>query len=165
MTDEPATHPDERIEVSRVVRASADDVFALLRDPWGHVAIDASGMLQGATGEPVGAVGDTFVVHMDRESLGDIPDLKEYDVTVVIEEYEPDRLLTWSIIGRVKPPIGHRYGYRLEPVDGGTRVTSIYDWSAARDDWKKVFPIVDADGLKGTLGILERAARLGYVRG
>lgn len=160
-----AAHPDDRIETSRVVAAEPASVFALLRDPWGHVAIDASGMLQGATGEIVSASGDRFVVHMDRESLGDIPDLKAYDVTVVIEEYEPDRLITWSIIGRVKPPIGHRYGYRLEPVEGGTRVTSIYDWSAAREDWRSVFPVIDEDGLKGTLGILDRATRLGYVRG
>ncbi|MEH3068271.1 MAG: SRPBCC family protein [Aeromicrobium erythreum] len=158
-------YPDERIETSRVVKAPADTIFAVLRDPWGHVAIDASGMLQSVEGDVVAAVGDRFLVHMDRESYGDIPDLKEYDVTVVIEEYEPDRLITWSIIGRVRPPIGHRWGYRLEPVDGGTQVTSVLDWSHARDDWKDQFPIVDEDGLKATLGILERAARLGYVRG
>ena len=158
-------YPDERIETSRVVKAPAETIFALLRDPWGHVAIDASGMLQSAEGDVVSAVGDRFLVHMDRESSGDIPDLKEYDVTVVIEEYEPDRLLTWSIIGRIRPAIGHRWGYRLEPADGGTRVTSVLDWSHARDEWKDLFPIVDEDGLKASLGILERAARIGYVRG
>ena len=43
------------------------------RDPKGHVAIDASGMLQSSSGEPATAEGDTFVIHMDRESLGDLP--------------------------------------------------------------------------------------------
>jgi hypothetical protein len=47
------------------------------------VAIDASGMLQDFTGEPAEKVGDTFVIHMDRESLNDIP-LGKYDVTVHI---------------------------------------------------------------------------------
>ena len=44
----------------------------MLRDPQGHVAIDSSGMLMAATGEPVNAVGDSFAVHMDREALGDL---------------------------------------------------------------------------------------------
>lgn len=158
-------YPEDRIETSRLVKASAATIFALLCDPWGHVAIDASGMLQSAEGDVVTEVGDRFVVHMDRESYGDIPDLKEYDVTVVIEELAQDRLVTWSIIGRVRPAIGHRWGYRLEPTDGGTLVTSVLDWSHARDEWKDQFPIVGEDGLKATLGILERAARLGYVRG
>ena len=57
---------DERIEVTRPVTAPPEEVFALLCDPQGHVAIDASGMLQDADGEPVTAVGQSFVVHMDR---------------------------------------------------------------------------------------------------
>ena len=38
-------------------------------------------MLQDYTGEPAEKVGDTFVIHMDRESLNDFP-LGKYDVTV-----------------------------------------------------------------------------------
>lgn len=154
----------ERLETSRLVSASASEIFALLCDPQGHVAIDASGMLQGATGEPVTAVGDSFVVHMDREALGDLPDWGRYDVTVRIEELEPDRLITWSILGRVRPQIGHRYGYRLEPADGGTLVTSVYDWSEARQDFKDngVFPVIAEANLRATLGILDRTVRRGY---
>ncbi len=156
----------ERLEVQRFIAAPAGDIFALLCDPQGHVAIDASGMLQDADGEVVAAVGDTFVVHMDRESLNDIPDYGKYDVTVTIEELERDRLITWSVVGRVKPGIGHRYGYRLEPQDGGTLVTSIYDWSTASPEWKDsgIFPVVSETNLGGTLGILDRTVRRGYVR-
>jgi hypothetical protein len=33
--------------------------------------------------------------------------------------------------GRIRPVIGHVYGYRLEPAgDQGTLVTSYYDWSS-----------------------------------
>ena len=85
--------------------------------PEGHVAIDASGMLQSSTGEPAGAVGDTFVIHMDREALGDSP-MGKYDVTVTITGYEQDRFITWEVSGEGFPSIGHYYGYRLEPVDG-----------------------------------------------
>jgi hypothetical protein len=63
----------ERIEVQRSIAAPAADIFAVLCDPDGHVAIDSSGMLQDAEGERVTAVGDSFVVHMDRAALNDYP--------------------------------------------------------------------------------------------
>ena len=61
------------IEVQRTIAAPAADIFAVLCDPQGHVAIDSSGMLQDADGSPVAAAGDSFVVHMDREALNDFP--------------------------------------------------------------------------------------------
>lgn len=146
----------------------AADIFAVLCDPQGHVAIDASGMLQGAEGESVRSTGDEFVVHMDRESLGDLP-MGHYDVTVVIESFVPDREISWSIIGTVKPPIGHIYGYRLAPSSDSdaTVVTSFYDWSEASQDFKGlgIFPVISRANLKATLGILERTVRRGYPRG
>jgi len=156
----------ERMEVQRTIAAPAADIFAVLCDPQGHVAIDASGMLQGADGEPAGAVGDSFVVHMDRESLNDFP-LGKYDVTVDIREYEKDRLIAWTVLGQIKPNIGHIYGYRLEPVDGGTLVTSFYDWSDIDQHWRdaNIFPIISELALRATLGILDRTVRRGYPRG
>lgn len=156
----------DRIEVQRTIAASPSDIFAVLRDPQGHVAIDASGMLQSADGEPVRAVGDTFVVHMDREALNDFP-LGKYDVTVRIVEFEADRLIAWTIEGQIKPPIGHVYGYRLEPADSGTLVTSFYDWSDIDPTWRErdIFPIIPESALRATLGILDRTVRRGYPRG
>ncbi|MBW8484671.1 SRPBCC family protein [Actinomadura parmotrematis] len=148
----------ERFEVSRDVRATPAEVFALLRDPRGHVAIDSSGMLQSAEGGPVGAVGDTFAVHMDRESLNDYPQMGRYDVTVVITAYEPDALIEWTVRGRIRPQLEHLYGYRLAPIEGGTRVTSYYDWSRIHEEYrgKGVFPVIPEAGLRATLGILAR---------
>jgi hypothetical protein len=153
---------DQRIETSRIVDASPSEIFAVLRDPRGHVAVDSSGMLMSAEGGPVSAAGDTFVVHMDRESLNDYP-LGEYDVTVVIETFEQDREIAWGILGAIKPPIGHIYGYRLEPVDGGTLVTSYYDWSEIDPVWREadIFPIIPESALRATLGILDRTVRRG----
>jgi hypothetical protein len=158
---------DERIEVQRLIRAEPAAVFAVLRDPRGHVAIDSSGMLMDATGEPVNAVGDSFAVHMDREALNDIP-LGEYDVTVQITVYEQDREIAWKVLGRLRPQIGHVYGYRLEPApdDAGeaTLVTSYYDWSGIDPVWRErgiVFPIVPESALRATLGILARTVRAG----
>lgn len=153
---EPAT-PSERIEVTRTVAAEPAAVFELLCDPAGHVAIDSSGMLQSASGDPVAAVGDTFVVHMDREALNDYP-MGEYDVTVEITAFEQDREVAWTVTGAIKPQIGHVYGYRLAPMDGGTLVTSYYDWSTIAPEWREagIFPVLSEGALRATLGILAR---------
>ncbi len=149
--------PEERFEVERTIDAPPEAVFAVLCDPNGHVAIDSSGMLQSAEGSPVAAVGDTFIVHMDRESLNDYP-MGHYDVTVVITAFSADREIAWTVRGAITPPLGHVYGYRLEPVDGATRVTAYYDWSAIDPAWREagIFPILPESALRATLGILDR---------
>lgn len=154
-----------RVESTRLIQASAADIFSVLCDPQGHVAIDSSGMLQDATGEPAGATGDTFVVHMDREALGDFPKMGKYDVTVIITAFEAERAIEWTIDGTIQPPIGHVYGYQLTPSGDATEVTSYCDWTNANPKWVSVFPIIDEAALKGTLGILDRTVRRGYARG
>ena len=154
-------YPNERMEVQRPIPADASAIFDILRDPQGHVDIDASGMLQDATGEPATAVDDTFVIHMDREALNDYP-LGKYDVTVRFVTYEQDREIAWTIEGQIKPQIGHIYGYRFEPQDDGTTlVTSYYDWSQIDPQWKEanIFPIIPESALRATLGILERTVK------
>jgi len=147
----------ERFEVQRQIAAPPAKVFSLLCDPAGHVAIDSSGMLQSSDGAPVRAVGDSFVVHMDRESLNDYP-LGKYDVTVLITQFESDRLLEWTISGVIQPPIRHLYGYRLEPSEVGTLVTSYYDWSQIDEQYRDsgIFPVIPEAALRATLGILAR---------
>ena len=150
-------HLTDRIEVTRPIPAPASAIFDVVRSPAGHVAIDASGMLQDFTGEPAEQVGDTFVIHMDRESLNDFP-LGKYDVTVHIITFERDREIAWNL----GPDVGiaHFYGYRLEPgADGTTDVTAYYDWSLVGDDLKERFPVVPESALRATLGILERTVR------
>jgi hypothetical protein len=163
MTTDPDSTPDAAatsMSVSRTIPADAAAIFAVLADPQGHVDIDASGMLLDATGSPVTAVGDTFVVHMDREALNDFP-LGKYDVTIEITEFEQDRRIAWTILGQIQPPIGHVYGYALEPTDEGTIVTSFYDWSHIDPVWaeRNIFPIIPESALRATLGILERTVR------
>lgn len=159
----------ERIEIQRTIAAPAPDIFAVLCDPQGHVAIDASGMLQDADGDPVTAAGDSFVVHMDRAALNDFPEMGKYDVTVSITDFEQDRLISWTVLGQIRPQIGHVYGYRLQPNDDGasTLVTSFYDWSKIDQKWRdlSIFPVVPESALRATLGILDRTVRRGYPRG
>jgi hypothetical protein len=162
------TETATRLETTRLIQAAPADVFAVLCDPQGHVAIDSSGMLQDATGDPVTAAGDRFTVHMDRESLNDFPEMGKYDVTVTIgDDFEPDRHISWTILGRVRPPIGHVFGYHLEPAPdgtGGTLVTTYYDWSDIHPDWAAmgIFPVLSESALRATLGILDRTVRRGY---
>jgi len=116
-------------------------------------------MLQDFTGEPAEKVGDTFVIHMDRESLNDFP-MGKYDVTVHIIRFERDKEIAWNLGPDI--PYPHFYGYRLNAgEDGVTDVTLYYDWSKIGDDIKDRFPIVPESALRVTLGILERTVKKG----
>jgi hypothetical protein len=153
----------ERLEVQRAIDAEPAAVFGVLTDPHGHVAIDSSGMLMDASGDRVAAVGDTFVVHMDREALNDYP-LGLYDVTVRIVKFEMDREIGWTVEGQLN--LGHAYGYVLEPISQGTMVTSYYDWSGTDQNWKDaaIFPVIPESALRATLGILARTVAPGRPR-
>jgi hypothetical protein len=159
------TQTEQRLEVSRAIAADAATIFALLREPSGHVSVDASGMLMAATGEAPQAVGDSFVVHMDRDSLRDF-DIGEYDVVVTYVTYEPDREIAWTVGMSAGHKFGHVYGYRLEPISGGTLVTHYYDWSDITDDIKAfaTFPVISETALLATLGILARTVAPGAKR-
>jgi hypothetical protein len=147
----------ERFDVQRTIAADRSTIFRLLCDPHGHVAVDSSGMLMDATGDSVTAVGDTFVVHMDRQALNDRP-MGRYNVIVTISAFEPDREIAWTVAGETRPSVGHFYGYRLEPVDDGTLVTSYYDWASIDPELKKagIFPVLSEGALRASLGILAR---------
>lgn len=158
---------DQRIEVERMIAAEPAAIFEILRSPEGHVQIDASGMLMSSSGDAATAVGDTFVVHMDRDALQDF-DLGEYDVTVVMSVFEQDREIAWTVDGQMQPPIGHVFGYRLEATDAGTKVTSYYDWSDIHEQYRALaaehFPIISESNLRATLGILARTVAPGAKR-
>ena len=153
----------DRLEVQRAIAADPAAIFRIVSDPQGHVAIDSSGMLMSATGSPAQAVGDSFVVHMDREALNDFP-LGLYDVTVRIVTFEQDREIAWTIESALD--IGHVYGYRLEPIPQGTLVTSYYDWSGISQQWRDadIFPVIPERALAATLGILARTVAPGVPR-
>ena len=153
----------QRISTSQQVAATPAAIFAIITSPQGHVDIDGSGMLIATPNAPrVAAIGDTFAMHMDRRPLGDIPDMAEYDVTVIITGYEQDAFLEWSILTPKGEPYGHVYGYRLAPAgDGQTLVTSYCDWSgipAHRMDPSR-WPVVPLSALEKSLDRLAAVAR------
>ena len=95
-------------------------------------------------------------------------DLGEYKVTVVIETFVEDTEIAWSIDGVMQPPIGHIYGYRMQEIEGGTLVTSYYDWSNTHPQHAELvktrFPIISESHLLATLGILARTVAPGKRR-
>ena len=79
---------------------------------------------------------------------------------------EQDREIAWTVRGRIRPQVGHVYGYRLEPAgDAATLVTSYCDWSSIHPLWREagIFPVVSEGALRATLGILARTVARGYI--
>jgi uncharacterized protein YndB with AHSA1/START domain len=152
----------ERISTTRRIAAPPAAIFAIVADPSRHVAIDGSGMVEGAIDpRPLTAVGETFDMDMDRTPLNDIPGLVKYQVRNVVTRIEPDRLVEWTTGGVDLPPVGHVYGWQLEPAgDGETEVTHYCDWSGISDEMrtKRSWPIVPLAMLEASVENLDRIA-------
>jgi hypothetical protein len=150
---------DERVTVRHRIAATPEAIFAVVAHPEGHVAIDGSGMLVAAPdAQSVTAVGDTFIMDMDREPLGDIP-LGKYTVRNTVTAFEPGRLIEWTIGAVDQPPLGHLYGFVLHEVSPGvTEVEHYCDWTNFDADMKArvpQWPIVPVHMLEHTLERLE----------
>lgn len=150
----------DRHSTSRTMAASPAAIFAVVRDPATHAAIDGSGMVEAAIdARPITAVGDTFDMEMDRTPLDDIPGLVKYKVRNLVTDFEQDRLVEWTAGGIDKPPVGHVYGWLLEPsADGGTNVTHYCDWSGISDEMRaqRAWPVVPLHMLETSIANLER---------
>ncbi|HEY5385262.1 MAG TPA: SRPBCC family protein [Acidimicrobiales bacterium] len=134
---------EERIAASRTVAASPAEIFLIVTDPTMHVEIDGSGMLEAAPGSRrVEAPGDTFVMDMDRDSLGDQP-MGKYQSVNTVTRIVPDELLEWSVGLPDKGPFGHVYGWEIAAVGPGeTMVTNYCEWPDIPEFARPHFPIV-----------------------
>ncbi len=154
--------PTDRVSVTRRVAAPADHLFRLVSDPSAQVAIDGSGMLVAAPDAvPLTTIGETFDMDMDREPLGDIPNLKEYQVRNTVTNIIPGRLVEWTVGFGDHPPFGHVYGWELEPVtDNETDVTNYCDWTNISDEMRSgvTWPVVPVAMLEQSVDNLERLA-------
>ncbi len=108
------------------------------------------------------AVGDTFVIDMDREPLGDLP-MGKYQVENLVTAFRTDRELAWAAGGVGKKPFGHLYGFELTPVsDADTEVLHYCDWSGIPEEAKARgqgrWPVVPVEMLVATLENLDRIA-------
>ena len=132
-----------RLAVTKTVHASPSEVFRIVSDPTMQVTIDGSGMLMAApNAERLAAVGDTFVMDMDRESLGDIP-MGKYTVLNTVTRIVPDALIEWNVGSAERGPYGHVYGWEITAVrPDETEVTNYCDWTDIPEEARDRFPIV-----------------------
>jgi hypothetical protein len=141
MNDTPDT-PDRVVRRSAVVAAPAQEIFDLLADPARHAEIDGSGTVQGSrVGGPERlAPGAKFGMSM---KLG-VP----YRITNEVVEFDEPNVIAWRHVG------GHVWRYRLEPDEGGTRVTEEFDYRTAKApvvlEWTKA-PQRNAKAIDATL--------------
>lgn len=108
--------------VSRVIPASAQQIFDLVADPAMHPVLDGSGTVRKARpGNPERlSLGAKFRMNMQ---LG-----APYRITNKVVEFEEGKRIAWCHIAR------YIWRYELEPVDGGekTKVTESFDPSRGR---------------------------------
>jgi hypothetical protein len=154
--------PADRVSATRRIAAPAGQVFRIVSSPAGHVEIDGSGMLEAAPdAKPLTAVGDTFDMDMDRTPLNDIPGLVKYQVRNTVTQIVPDRLVEWTVGSADRPPLGHLYGWLIEPVsDTECDVTNYCDWTAIseRSRARLAWPVVPVDMLEKSVENLQRIA-------
>jgi hypothetical protein len=108
------------VAVERFIPASPQAIFDVLADPSRHPEIDGSSSVKAArAGAPDRlTLGATFSMSM---KIG-VP----YSITNTVVEFEEGEVIAWQHFGR------HIWRYRLEPADGGTRVTEEFDYRKAR---------------------------------
>jgi hypothetical protein len=126
-----------QVSVSRSIAAPAAKIFQVLADPANHRALDGSGMLRVAPGQPVPSrVGDTFTMAMYLPALGN------YLMLNRIIAFEQDRLIAWeptpgdAVASRnAELPVGtsqgYSWGFQLQADGDTTIVTELFDCTEA----------------------------------
>lgn len=111
---------------TRVIAASAGDIFELIADPARQPAWDGNDNLsEAAPGQRVRAVGDVFEMTTTKGNV------RENHVV----EFEEGRRIAWRPAEPDQEPPGHLWRWELEPIDRSqTRVTHTYDWTELTDE-------------------------------
>jgi hypothetical protein len=113
---------DYLVSRSRVVSATAADIFDLLADPSRHSEIDGSGSVQGSRPDAPSRLSPGAEFGMSMK-IG-VP----YKMENRVVEFEENRRIAWAHFG------GHIWRYELSPIGDGasTKVTETFDWSTAK---------------------------------
>lgn len=104
---------------SRVIATTPQVLFELLADPAMHPTFDGSGTVRAPRPNNPARLSKGAKFHMSMR-MG-VP----YRVYNVVTEFDENRRIAW---GHMR----HTWRYELEPVDGGTKVTETWDYSAWR---------------------------------
>ncbi len=116
---------------SRVIDASATEIFDILSNPERHPETDTSGSVVSVDqGERLKAVGDTFTMNMTKED-GD------YQTRNEVFALQENKVIGWKNVENITADVkvGAKWLYELESVDADhTRVTLTYDRSEIESD-------------------------------
>ena len=140
--------------VSRVINASAGDIFDVLTNPDRHSEFDGSGFVRSsAKSMRIEKVGDNFRMNMDGPHMGG-----EYQTDNHITGFADGKLLAWKTAPAGTEPPGWEWVYELTSQGSDqTEVSLTYNWSAVTDKelLKKItFPLVSSDDMEGSLASL-----------
>ena len=109
---------------TRLIPASAADIFELLATPASHALIDGSGSVRGAQPRTPARLSPGAKFGMTMK-IG-----APYKILNEVVEFEEGRRIAWRHFG------GHIWRYRLEPVsDSATRVTEEFDPRTSNAPW------------------------------
>ena len=150
---------DKSITVSRVIDASAKDIFRVLSDPQNHRSLDGSGMIvSDEKTDRITAAGQKFRMNMHNERF------KDYQMDNLVTGFAENKLIAWApgMVGyNDGQPGGWTFAYELEPQGpDSTQVNLTYDWSGVTDKGilkTLTFPVLTAQELEASLARLAEA--------
>lgn len=133
------------VSESKIIDADAQRLFDIVADPAMHPVMDGSGTVRAtrAGGPQRLSLGARFGMDM---KLG-----APYRIVNTVVEFDEPRLIAWRHLG------GHRWRYRFEPVEGGTRVTE--EWDARPSKVRVVLKLLGVPG-KSRMAIRKTLERL-----
>jgi uncharacterized protein YndB with AHSA1/START domain len=153
---------DDTLAATKLIDASAEDVFAVLADPSKHAAIDGTGWVcEAVDREPLTQNGQIFRMGMYHPNHPD----KNYEMANQIVAFDRPRTIAWKPGYRTDDG-GLGFGgwiwrYDLTPSGAATTVTLTYDWSEVSESVREHigFPPFAADHLDNSLAHLAELVR------
>lgn len=140
---------------TRVIDASANEIFAILSDPSRHAETDNSGMVVSAdTDAKLEKVGDVFVMNMTKED-------GEYQTRNEVFAFQENKVIGWQNLKNLTADVevGAKWLYELssEGADS-TSVTLTYDRTEIEsDEVRKMSENFDDSAMEESLAALAAA--------
>ncbi len=106
------------VSLRTLVKAKAEELFALLANPHRHHEVDGTGTVQEQVSGPTRLhEGDQFTVAMQVDATA-------YQLTSTVTRVITDRLIEW------RHPVQHKWRWEFEQLeDGNTMVTETFDYA------------------------------------
>lgn len=145
------------ITVSRVIDASAQDLFNVLSNPERHAELDGSGfVISDEKSDRITATGQVFRMNMSGPHMGG-----DYQSDNTVTGYDKNHLLAWATAPADTDPPGWEWVWELDAQGpDSTDVRLTYDWTKVTDKEllaKLHFPLVEQSALEDSLGNLASA--------